>query len=232
MRTPLSRGAWVECDPAWIGSAEADALLSGLLDELRWEQREIVVYGRRIMQPRLIAWAGELAYRYSGLILEPRPFTPLAARLLTDIRARARVPFNHVLANRYRHGDDTMGFHADAEPELGRDPVVASVSFGVARRLVLKPRRSANGARHVFDLGAGSLFIMGGTCQRHYVHGIPRQPNVDAERISLTFRWLLRNPSRSDCDDRARSQEPSTVTGDPASRPHSARATVQLKLTL
>jgi alkylated DNA repair dioxygenase AlkB len=232
MRTPLVAGAWVEYDPAWIRLAEAAALLSGLLDELRWEQREIVVYGRRIMQPRLIAWAGELAYRYSGLVLEPRPFTPLAARLLTEVRARARVPFNHVLANRYRHGDDSMGFHADAEPELGRDPVVASVSFGVARRLVLKPRRAARGARHTFDLGAGSLFIMGGTCQRQYVHGVPRQPHVEGERISLTFRWLHRGPSPSDSGDGIRPQEPMAVAGDSTDRSHSARATAQFKLTL
>jgi len=230
MRTALAGDAWVEYDPAWIRPAEADALLSGLLDELRWEQREIVVYGRRIMQPRLIAWAGEIAYRYSGLVLEPRPFTPLAARLLTEVRARARVPFNHVLANRYRHGDDSMGFHADAEPELGRDPVVASVSLGVARRLVLKPRRAANGARHAFDLGAGSLFIMGGTCQRGYVHGVPRQPHVEAERISLTFRWLHRAPTPWDGDGAARSGGSAGAAGDAGYRERSARPTGPLEL--
>jgi alkylated DNA repair dioxygenase AlkB len=195
MRIPLAKGAWVEHEPEWIGADEALTLLTGIREELDWEQREIVVLGRRILQPRLIAWAGDIAYRYSGLVLEARPFTPHARRLLLRVRDRARVPFNHVLVNRYRSGGDSMGFHADAEPELGPDPVVASVSLGAPRRLVLKPRRSRAGAPHAFDLGAGCLFIMGGTCQRHYVHGVPRQPRVEGERISLTFRWLHRAPS-------------------------------------
>ena len=194
MHLPLSWDAWIEHEPAWIAAGEADALLPALRDELAWEQREIVLFGRRILQPRLIAWAGDVGYRYSGQTLEPRPFTPIAQRLLARVRDRARVPFNHVLVNRYRSGSDSMGFHADYEPELGPDPVVASMSLGATRRLVLKPRRHGAGARHVFDLGAGSLFIMGGACQQQYLHGVPRQPDVNHERISLTFRWLLRAP--------------------------------------
>jgi alkylated DNA repair dioxygenase AlkB len=104
------------------------------------------------------------------------------------------VPFNHVLANRYRSGDDSMGLHADDEPELGEDPVVAIVSLGTSRRLAVRPRRKGVRERHDMDLGHGSLLIMGGACQRHYVHGVPRQPGLQRERISLTFRRLLRPP--------------------------------------
>lgn len=190
----LAAGAWVEHDPAWMARAEAETLLSELREGLAWEQREIVLFGRRILQPRLIAWAGDLPYRYSGQTLEPRAFTPALAGVLGRVRDRAGVPFNHVLANRYRSGDDSMGLHADDEPELGPDPVVAIVSLGVPRRLVVKPRRKSLGAAREFSLGPGSVLIMGGTCQRHYVHGVPRQPRVDAERISLTFRYLVRAP--------------------------------------
>jgi alkylated DNA repair dioxygenase AlkB len=190
----LALGAWLDHEPAWLPAPEADAALAALRDELGWEQREIVLFGRRVLQPRLIAWAGAVGYRYSGQTLAPRPFTPTAQRLLDRASLRATVPFNHVLANRYRGGDDHMGLHADDEPELGDDPVVAIVSLGVRRRLAIRPRRRGARVRHDLDLGHGDLLIMGGTCQRHYVHGVPRQPGRPGERVSLTFRRLLRPP--------------------------------------
>ena len=190
MRIPLASGAWLDHDARWLSRDAADEALAALRDELGWEQREIVLFGRRVLQPRLIAWAGDLGYRYSGQTLEPRPFTPAAERLLARVREETGVLFNHVLANRYRTGADSMGLHADDEPELGPDPVVATVSLGVARRLVVRPRRKRDGARHDLELGHGALLVMGGTCQRHYVHGVPRQLGIEGERISLTFRQL------------------------------------------
>jgi len=86
-----------------------------------------------------------------------------------------------------------MGLHADDEPELGHDPVVATLSLGVARRFTVKPRRKADRG-HELLLGHGALLVMGGSCQRHYVHGVPRQPGLRGERISLTFRQLLQSP--------------------------------------
>jgi alkylated DNA repair dioxygenase AlkB len=102
------------------------------------------------------------------------------------------VPFNHVLVNRYRDGRDSMGMHADDEPELGPDPTVATVSLGATRRFVLRPRRQ--GAPHDCDLGHGGLLVMGGRCQALYRHGIPRQPANTGQRVSLTFRWLKKSP--------------------------------------
>jgi alkylated DNA repair dioxygenase AlkB len=197
MRIALARGAWLDHEPSWLAPQEADTLLAALIAELRWEQRTIVLFGRAILQPRLIAWAGALGYRYSGQTLEPRPFTSTVDLLLERVRDRAGVGFNHMLANRYRDGRDSMGWHADDEAELGDDPVVATVSLGATRRFALKPRRSVDGRGQALDLGPGSLVIMGGTCQRHYVHGIPRQADVRGERISLTFRWLQREPGRT-----------------------------------
>ena len=194
MHIPLASGAWLDHEPAWLSPEEAHDVFTALSGEMAWEQREIVLFGRRILQPRLIAWAGELPYRYSGQTLEPRAFTPTLQTLLVRVRERSRAPFNHVLANRYRSGDDSMGLHADDEPELGRDPVVAIVSLGVTRRLMIRPRQKQRRERYDQDLGHGALLIMGGSCQRHYVHGIPRQPALTDERISLTFRHLLRSP--------------------------------------
>jgi alkylated DNA repair dioxygenase AlkB len=195
MHISLGSGAWLDHEADWLPPPEADRLLAALRDELAWEQRVIVLFGRRVLQPRLIAWAGDLGYRYSGQTLEPRPATPGVQELFGRVRARTGARFNHVLANRYRSGDDSMGLHADDEPELGPDPVVAIVSLGAPRRLVVRPRRRSGRERHDLDLGSGSLLVMGGTCQRHYVHGVPRQPGLARERISLTFRHLLRPPA-------------------------------------
>jgi alkylated DNA repair dioxygenase AlkB len=194
VRIALAAGAWLDHEPEWLSHAEADSMLAALRDELLWEQREIVLFGRRVLQPRLIAWAGDLGYRYSGQTLEPRAFTPAAGGLLARVRARTGAPFNHVLVNRYRSGEDSMGLHADDEPELGPDPLVAIVSLGAPRRLLVRPRRKADRARHDLELGHGALLVMGGTCQRHYVHGVPRQAGAAGERVSLTFRTLLRPP--------------------------------------
>ena len=192
-RLDLGDGAWIAYEP-WLEPGEADRLLTVLRDELAWEQREIVLFGRPILQPRLIAWAGALGYRYSGQTLEPRAPTPALAALTARVNAHTGVTFNHVLANRYRDGSDSIGLHADDEPELGPDPPVATLSLGATRRFVVKPRRAQRGESRSLDVHHGGLLVMGGTCQRHYVHGVPRQPGVAGERISLTFRRLLRAP--------------------------------------
>ena len=194
MRIWLASGAWLDHEAGWLAPEDADLALSSLREGLAWEQREIVLFGRRVLQPRLIAWAGDLGYRYSGQTLEPRPFTAPTRALLSRVQASAGAPFNHVLVNRYRDGGDSMGLHADDEPELGDDPIVAIVSLGTTRRLMVRPRRRQERERHDVALGHGDLLVMGGSCQRHYVHGIPRQPAVNGERISLTFRMLLRPP--------------------------------------
>src|SRR5215471_5406000 len=194
MRIVLDRGAWLDHDPGWLSRQEADRALAAIRDEQSWEQREIVIFGRRVLQPRLIAWAGEHGYRYSGQTLPPRALTPAVRDLLERVARQAAVPFNHVLLNRYRSGDDSMGLHAEDEPELGPRPTVAIVSLGATRRLVVRPRRGRAPERHDLALGHGALLVMGGTCQRHYVHGIPRQAGAAGERISLTFRRLLRAP--------------------------------------
>jgi alkylated DNA repair dioxygenase AlkB len=145
------------------------------------------------MQPRLVAWGGDVEYRYSGQTLQPRPFTPALADALARVVRATNERFNHVLANRYRDEQDSMGFHADDEPELGPEPVVATVSFGATRRFVLLPRRKG-GQKLTYELGSGSLLVMRGPCQARYRHGVPKEPTVTGERLSLTFRRVLRPP--------------------------------------
>ncbi len=192
MRRDLPHGGFVELEPHWRSPEDARALEALLKDELAWESREIVLFGRRILQPRLVAWAGSIEYRYSGQTLPPRPFDETLGAIVDRVVRHVGVPFNHVLANRYRNGMDSMGMHSDDEPELGEAPVVCSLSFGAPRRFVLAPR--GKGERVALTLTAGSLLVMGGACQEHYRHGVPKEPGLHGERISLTFRHVLRAP--------------------------------------
>jgi alkylated DNA repair dioxygenase AlkB len=217
---PLTEDASVAHASDFLVAAEADEALAAVRDELAWEQREIVLFGRRVLQPRLIAWVGALPYRYSGQTLEPRPFTPTVAALLDRVSDATGVAFNHVLVNRYRDGRDSMGMHADDEPELGPDPVVATLSLGATRRFALRPCKSQPGRRLDLPLAHGSLLVMEGACQRLYRHGIPREPAVTDERISLTFRRIIPpvRPERPDPPPpapgpRARTRPGSSPTG-------------------
>jgi len=120
MRMLLGFGAWLDHESGWLPSPEADAVLAALRDELPWEQREIVLFGRRILQPRLIAWAGDVGYRYSGQTLEPRPFTPAARGLLARACERTGVPFNHILATATGAAMIAWGFMPTTSPSLAR----------------------------------------------------------------------------------------------------------------
>ena len=189
-RRELPHGGVIEHEPGFVDPRDAGEVHAALVRELTWEQREIVLFGHRILQPRLIAWAGELPYRYSGQTLEPRPATPSLRTMIERVVERTEVPFNHVLVNRYRDGGDSMGMPADDQPELGEDPVVATVSLGEARRFVVAPRRG-KAPKIEYRLEHGSLLVMSGTCQAHHRHGVPRASGVRGERLSLTFRRVL-----------------------------------------
>lgn len=191
-RIALAEDTWLDFQLDWLSPSEAQRCLAAVRAEVTWAAREIVLYGKRIMQPRLVGWAGEVAYRYSGQTLEPRAFTDTVRALTDRVNAFAGTRFNHVLLNRYRDGRDNMGMHADDEPELGPDPVVATLSLGATRRMTLVPRRPRDGERRALELPAGSLLIMRGACQRRFRHGIPREPRVTDERVSLTFRQIGR----------------------------------------
>ena len=191
-RIALAEDTWLDFQLDWLSPSEAQRCLAAVRAEVTWAAREIVLYGKRIMQPRLVGWAGEVAYRYSGQTLEPRAFTDTVRALTDRVNAFAGTRFNHVLLNRYRDDRDNMGMHADDEPELGPDPVVATLSLGATRRMTLVPRRPRDGERRALELPAGSLLIMRGACQRRFRHGIPREPRVTDERVSLTFRQIGR----------------------------------------
>ncbi len=179
-------GADVRLDPRWLDAREAQALFDSLAACLPWTNHAVRVFGREHPAPRLSAWIGDAAYRYSGVVRDPGPWTPGLAALRDRLAAELGTEFNSVLANLYRDGRDAMGGHADDERDLGAAPVIASVSLGAARRFVLK-RRAGEG-RLALDLPPGSLLVMAGSTQSLYRHALPRTRRPVGPRINLTFR--------------------------------------------
>ncbi len=178
----------------WLGAAEADRLLALLSVEVPWRQERIRMMGREVLQPRLTAWYGDpgTGYRYSGLRLSPLPFTPALAALRDRAAAAAAADmrFNSVLLNLYRDGADSVSWHSDDEPELGPDPIIASVSLGGTRRFDLR-HRDRHEIRAALDLGHGSLLVMGESCQIRWQHRIAKTRRPTAPRINLTFRRIV-----------------------------------------
>jgi len=177
----------------FLSQREATRTLTTLWRELAWSQREIVLFGRVVMQPRLLAWYGDpdARYRYSGLLLEPLPWHPLLQSLSLRIGEFSGSPFNSVLANAYRDGRDSMGWHSDDEKELGPRPVIASLSLGAPRRFLLRSKARPQGttARSIARvLEHGSLLLMKAGCQQRYQHTLPRTRREVGLRINLTFR--------------------------------------------
>jgi alkylated DNA repair dioxygenase AlkB len=175
-----------------IPAGEADALFAALLAEVPWRQNEIVMFGRKSLVPRLEAWIGDpgLHYTYSGITQHPQPWTPAVERVRAHAETVAEGGFNSVLVNRYRSGADGVAWHADDEPELGAEPVIASVSLGATRRFQLR-RRDDTSERRELELHHGDIVVMRGRTQRAWLHQVPKTAAAVGERINLTFRTIV-----------------------------------------
>lgn len=184
---PAPDVAWY---PDWLEPAAATRALQQLIDEVSWRQDTMGTPAGRVALPRLTAWQGEAdaVYIYSGIRNIPQAWTPTVTQLRLAAEAACGARFNSVLLNRYRSGTDSMGWHADKEPELGTHPVIASVSLGVARTFDL--RHNKTGVVQSFSLKGGSLLVMKGNTQTEWRHRVPKEPRVAGERINLTFRWV------------------------------------------
>jgi alkylated DNA repair dioxygenase AlkB len=177
--------------PDWLAPEVAARILAQLIDEVAWRQDTMGTPAGRVALPRLTAWQGEpdAVYVYSGIRNVPQAWTPAVAELKAAAEALCESRFNSVLLNRYRSGLDSMGWHADHEPELGAQPVIASVSLGVARTFDLRHNKS--GVVRSFHLKGGSLLVMKGNTQAQWRHRVPKEPRVAGERVNLTFRWVI-----------------------------------------
>ena len=173
--------------PAAFDRAESAAHLAALLAQLDWEEQRFTIYGRTMPMPRLIAMYGPVGYRYSGVVHPPRPLPPRLDAIRRRIENLTQRRFNSVLANLYRDGRDSVGWHRDSDYAHGGQPDIASVSFGATRRFELRDGEQRAGV----DLESGSLLMMTGDAVARWSHRVPKTARAVGPRINLTFRHMI-----------------------------------------
>jgi len=171
---------------------QASDAFQRLLAEVDWKQEHIKMFGKEIDIPRLTAWFGdpERSYTYSGIALTPLEWTPLLNELRAAVEKIAGHEFNSVLLNLYRDANDSVSWHADDEPDLGREPVIGSLSLGASRRFNFR-RKTDHADKFESVLNSGDLVVMRGTSQQLWDHQVPKEPKATEPRINLTFRQIF-----------------------------------------
>jgi len=172
-----------------FSAEESEELFNSLEKAIQWQQKTIKLYGKTFNVPRLTAWFGTEGYTYSG-IFHPATALPAAIeKIKTAVEAEAGQTFNSVLCNLYLDGSHSVSWHSDDEPELGADPVIASVSLGGSRAFSMK-HKTDKSDKVKLELESGSLLIMGKGTQPNYLHSVPKTKKTVAPRINLTFRTI------------------------------------------
>ncbi|MDW3094725.1 MAG: alpha-ketoglutarate-dependent dioxygenase AlkB [Gammaproteobacteria bacterium] len=176
-------------DNRYFSAAESSHYFNCLKDEIHWEHKEIRIYGRFVLQPRLIAWYGDpgIMLKYSSLNLISTPWTTALTNIKTTIEEDLGYSFNGVFLNYYRNGHDYMGWHRDNERVHGLQPLIISISFGAARLFKFRHYRQKDIVKNL-KLNSGSLLIMQGDTQENWTHSLPKSLKVNEPRINLTFR--------------------------------------------
>ncbi|WP_213520562.1 alpha-ketoglutarate-dependent dioxygenase AlkB [Nonlabens sp.] len=184
--------ASVHYEAAFYAFAKAEHLKATLLKETPWRQNKIQLFGKVHNEPRLTQLYGDpdIAYSYSGILFKTLPWSETLKQIKTDVEKAAGTTFNICLINQYRDGQDSNGWHADNEAELGKNPIIASISLGQERFFHLK-HNTRKDCRFKFLLEHGSLLLMKGPTQHTYKHQIAKtKKNIDL-RINLTFRKVI-----------------------------------------
>lgn len=176
--------------PNFFSKAESDTLFKCLLDNIKWKQESMYMYGKKIDFPRLTAWYGnnDKPYSFSGITLHPLPWSTEILTIKSRIEPIANTEFNSVLLNLYRSGNDSISWHTDAEKELGVNPVIASINFGATRKFQLRHIKTKQ--KLEIELTHGSVLIMQGELQHFWQHQVPKTSKPVSERINLTFRVI------------------------------------------
>ena len=171
---------------------ESDALFDDLLATSPWQCDEVILFGQKHILSRKVAWMGNagFTYSYSGTSKTASPWTTPLLRIRERVEQLSGHPFNACLLNLYHDGSEGMGWHSDDEKTLGRNPVIASVSFGAERPFRFKHRTTKEVIPLILE--NGSLLVMKAETQHHWLHTLPKTTKVTAPRINLTFRTFLR----------------------------------------
>jgi len=183
--------AEIEYYPNFFDAEKSKMLFEKLLNEIPWQQDNITVFGKTHPQPRLTCLFGNEGkpYSYSNIVMQPHHWNPLLMFIKNEIEEVCFENFTTVLLNLYRDGKDSNGWHADNEKELGRNPVIASVSFGAERSFHLQ-HNTITDAKLKITLENGSLLLMKGETQHFWKHQIPKTAKTLQPRINLTFRII------------------------------------------
>lgn len=176
--------------PEFLSKEKANLYFESLKETISWEKRKILLFGKLVMQPRLVAWYGDkdAVYSYSGATFKPQAWTKELLEIKELVEAYSKTTFNGVLLNLYRDGQDHMGYHSDNEKELGKEPIIASISLGETRKFHIK--HNTKDHKVSFDLEHGSLTMMSGKMQEYWKHMISKTKRSHDIRINLTFRTL------------------------------------------
>lgn len=187
----LAEGVVVQLYKQFYPQNEADSLFVSLLTGIAWAEEEIFLFDKRVKVPRLMCWYGDADayYRYSGVNHIPTPWLPELLAIKSKLERQCRYNFNSVLANLYRDANDSMGYHADNEKELGANPTIASLSLGDERLFKLQHKKTKQKLN--INLAHGDLLVMGGTCQSFWLHSVPKTKAQKSARINLTFRKII-----------------------------------------
>jgi len=177
--------------PSFFTKQEADSYFKIIETDTDWQHDDITIFGKTYKQPRLTALFGDSnqPYGYSNIVMHPEPFTETLQVIKNKVEDYSNHIFNTLLINLYRDGNDSNGWHADNEKELGKNPIIASVSFGEKRPFHFK-HRTIKKERHKLNLEHGSLLIMRGEMQQYWLHQIAKTKKQIKPRINLTFRKI------------------------------------------
>ena len=189
---PQLPDAKIKYYPDFIRAKEADKLFKLLINQTPWRNDPITLFGKTYPQPRMTSLHGHTtdAYGYSGIVMQPNPMSKPLLDIEKKLKAFTDETFTTVLLNLYRDGQDSNGWHADNEKELGQNPIIASVSLGSDRFFHLKHRNKKE-LRFKILLKSGSLFFMEGETQTHWLHQIAKTAQPVGTRINLTFRKII-----------------------------------------
>lgn len=177
--------------PHFFSKDESDVYFEKLKEQVNWQQESIKMFGKLLPMPRLTAWYGDKGYTYSGLHNKPQPWLPVLLELKERVEQASGNKYNSVLLNLYRTGQDSMGWHSDDEAELGNEPAIASLSFGGERKFSFRHRTRKDLKSQSIDLAHGSLLLMQGATQHHWLHQVPKTARAMTPRINLTFRKVV-----------------------------------------
>lgn len=174
-----------------LSPQKADDYLDILLNNIAWKNDEAVIFGKHIITKRKVAWYGNAhySYAYSGTTRQALLWTDELLALKKLVEDLTGTVFNSCLLNLYHNGDEGMAWHSDDEKSLGKDSTIASLSFGAERKFSLKHRVTKDGISLM--LAPGSLLVMKGTTQTHWLHALPKSKKILTPRVNLTFRTMI-----------------------------------------